>query len=172
MQSANAEMNELSIQEAGEQYLTFVLGNEEYAIEILKVQEIKSWSPVTPIPCSPDYLLGVINLRGAIVPVVDLRQKFGLDSKEFTPVTAVIIVRATDSDQQRVAGMVVDQVAEVYHLQSGQIQESAGIAASIDADFISGLAQIDEKLVIMINLENIIDSSLELVDMAGVGGHE
>ncbi|MFK7956019.1 MAG: chemotaxis protein CheW [Lysobacterales bacterium] len=166
MQTANAEISEMSIQEMGEQYLTFVLNNEEYAIEILKVQEIKSWAPVTPIPCSPDYLLGVINLRGAIVPVVDLRQKFGMEPRDFTPVTAVIIVRATDSEQQRVAGLVVDQVEEVYHLQAGQIQDSAGIAASIDSKFISSLAQIDDKLVILINLESIIDSSLELMNLS------
>ncbi len=172
MQTASAEQNELSIQEMGEQYLTFVLDGEEYAIEILKVQEIKSWAPVTPIPCSPQYLLGVINLRGAIVPVVDLRQKFGLESREFTPTTAVIIVRATDSEQQRVAGLVVDQVAEVYHLQSAQIQDSSAVAASIDSDFISGLAQIDDKLVIMINLERIIDSSLELMDLAETTGND
>ncbi|MFK8031505.1 MAG: chemotaxis protein CheW [Gammaproteobacteria bacterium] len=166
MQTATPEAPELSIQAIGEQYLTFVLGKEEYAIEILKVQEIKSWGPVTPIPCAPEYLLGVINLRGAIVPVIDLRRRFGLDTGEFTPTTVVIIVRAKCGEQEHVAGLVVDQVAEVYHLDPTSIQDSVEIAGSIDANFIRGLAQADKKLIILVNLDQIIESSLDLLDMA------
>lgn len=165
MHKSNQQVAEPTIQDVGEQYLTFLLDSEEYAVEILKVQEIKSWSTVTPVPCAPEYLLGVINLRGAIVPIIDLRSRFCLEGIERTPSTAVIIVRATDSDQQRIAGLVVDQVAEVYHLQAEKIQDSVDIAGSIDADYICGLAQADDKLIILINLDRIILTSLELANL-------
>ncbi|MFK8053464.1 MAG: chemotaxis protein CheW [Woeseiaceae bacterium] len=168
MQSAEQQITEPTIRNVGEQYLTFLLDREEYAVEILKVQEIKSWSTVTPVPCAPEYILGVINLRGAIVPVIDLRSRFGLEHIDHTPSTAVIIVRATNSDQQRIAGLVVDEVAEVYHLQESNIQDSVDIAGSIDGDYIRGLAQAEENLVILINLDRIIMSSLELADLAEI----
>ncbi len=142
------------------QYLTFVLDSEEYAIDILRVQEIKSWSPVTHVPRSPEHMLGVINLRGAIVPVIDLRRRFSCDVKEFTNKTAVVIVRAERDKSEKVMGLVVDRVSEVYHFSNEQIQPSAGITSGIDADFIYGLAQAEEKLVIVLNLDKIVDSDL------------
>ncbi|MEM6638392.1 MAG: chemotaxis protein CheW [Pseudomonadota bacterium] len=165
MIQANEEQGQdVTIQAAGEQYLTFMLGKEEYALPILKVQEIKSWTDVTDVPCTPDYMLGVLNLRGAIVPIFDLRRRFGLPVREFDSTTAVIIAHAEKEDRAHVAGFVVDQVAEVYHFENANIQKSDDIAATINADFISGLTRTDEKLVILLNLDEILRRSLELVD--------
>lgn len=166
MDAVTQDILELSGQDIGEQYLTFNLGDEEYAVEILKVQEIKSWTPATPIPCAPDYLLGVVNLRGSIVPVIDLRRRFGMKAKEFTVTTAIVIVRVSGEDEgDKIAGLVVDKVADVYHLGASKIQDSADIASSIDRDYILGLAQEDDSLIILINLEKIVASSLELLDL-------
>ena len=143
-----------------DQYLTFQLGDEEYAIDILSVQEIKSWTSVTPLPQSPPYMLGVINLRGAIVPVIDLRRRFDLPEREISPITTVVIVSADSDDGQKVVGLVVDCVSEVYHLASNQIQQSNEISGDIDTNFIHGLAKIDDKLVILLNLSRLVLSSL------------
>ena len=142
------------------QYLTFLLGDEEYAVDILSVQEIKSWGPVTPVPQSPAYMLGVINLRGAIVPIVDLRRRFDLPPQEVQPTTAVVIVSADSDEGKKVVGLVVDRVSEVYHLAMDQIQASADISAEIDATFIQGLAKMEEKLVILLNLPKVVLSSI------------
>lgn len=142
------------------QFLTFVLDSEEYAINILQVQEIKSWSPVTLLPKSPDYLLGVINLRGSIVPIINLRQRFGLPDIEFTSKTAVVIVRTQHQDQEKIMGLVVDRVSEVYHFTADQIQPSADISGSVSSVYIEGLAKAENQLVILLNLGRIVDSDL------------
>jgi len=152
----------------GEQYLTFVLAEEEYAVDILKVQEIKSWGPVTPVPCSPAYVLGVINLRGAIVPVVDLRLLFDLPKADYTSTTAVVIVRSVVAGQLRVVGLVVDKVAEVYHLGADNIQPSSSISSNIGGQFFSGLGHIEEKLVILIDLDRLVAVGLDELDAAEV----
>src|SRR6202167_5780761 len=107
-----------SATETSEQYLTFMLAGEEYGVDILRVQEIKGWDKVTRIPHSPDYVLGVINLRGAVVPIVDLRRRFGLETIAFGPTTVVIVVRVGDERVVRTVGMVVDAVSEVYNVDT------------------------------------------------------
>ena len=101
-----------------DQYLTFILADEEYGVDILRVQEIKGWERVTPIPKTPDYIKGVINLRGTIVPIIDLRQRFGLEYKEYNPMTVVIVLKvvSSDSETERTMGIVVDAVSEVYDI--------------------------------------------------------
>ena len=150
-----------------------MLADVEYAVDILKVQEIKSWGPVTQLPRSPSYVLGVINLRGAIVPVIDLRTRFGLPSVATTSKTAIIIVRGESLEGAKTMGIVVDQVSEVYHFQIDQIQTSTTIGGNIDADFIYGLAKTDEKLVIVLELAQILDcdGSAAEVDLTR-GDHE
>ena len=148
-----------------DQYLTFLLGDEEYGIEILKVQEIKSWGPCTPLPRAPDYLLGVVNLRGAIVPIVDLRRRFGLEAAAYDSTTAVIIVRAEEGSGVRIVGLVVDRVSEVYHLARDTIQESADVTGSAPGNFIRGLGQIEDKMIILLDLAPVVGSSLETGDL-------
>lgn len=148
--------------ESANQYLTFLLNGEEYGVEILNVQEIKSWGPFTPLPRSPEHVLGVINLRGAIVPIVDLRARLGLLTKDMTSTTAIIIISVEYDQQIRTVGLVVDQVSEVYQLLPENIQHSSDVNRPIDQEgYIKAFGHIDEKLLILINLEPIIASTIE-----------
>ncbi|MEE9335225.1 MAG: chemotaxis protein CheW [Granulosicoccaceae bacterium] len=155
------EENKKAIVETADQFLTFMLGEEEYGVEILKVQEIKSWGPYTPLPKSPEHVLGVINLRGAIVPMIDLRCRFDLPSVEYTSTTAIIIVRSVVEEQIRIIGLVVDRVSEVYHLDNEAIQETSDATGLARGEYIRGFGQTEDKMVILINLDPIVESSLE-----------
>ena len=104
------------------QFLTFVLAEEEYGVDILKVQEIKGWEEATPIPNSPDYVLGVINLRGTIVPILDLRTRFGLSKRELGRTTVVIVLRIEDEDRTQIVGLVVDAVSDVFNFKPEQLR--------------------------------------------------
>jgi len=149
------------IAETADQFLSFLIDGEEYGIEILKVQEIKSWGQYTPLPKSPDYVLGVINLRGAIVPIIDLRSRFGLPPTDYTATTAVIIVRTGDDDDQaKIIGLVVDSVSEVYHLAPEAIQDASESGGVEKETYVRGFGQIADKLVILVNLDPIINESL------------
>jgi len=143
--------------EAGGQYLTFMLAGEEYGVEILKVQEIKGWDTVTPIPNTPDHVLGVLNLRGAVVPIVDLRSRFSLDSIVYGPTTVVVVVKMLDEDQERTVGLVVDAVADVYRLESNEIQPAPDMGGTIHTDFVRGLATVEEKMVILLEVDSLIE---------------
>lgn len=147
--------------ESANQFLTFLLNGEEYGVEILKVQEIKSWGPYTPLPKSPEHVLGVINLRGAIVPIIDLRRRFKLPSADYTATTAVIIVRTEFEGQTRIIGLVVDCVSEVYQLLPENIQDAADMNnTSAPVGFVRAFGKIDEKLLILINLDPIVSSAI------------
>jgi len=159
------------VEPGGGQYLTFMLADEEYGVEILRVQEIKGWDSATPIPNTPDYLLGVLNLRGAIVPIIDLRKRFALDSVEYGPSTVVIVVRITFDDQQRTVGLVVDAVADVYRLDGNEIQPPPDMGGAIHAEFVRGLATVEEKLVILLDVDRLIDfGDVEPVASASTDG--
>ena len=147
--------------ESSHQYLTFLLNNEEYGIEILKVQEIKGWGPLTPLPNSPDYVLGVLNLRGSILPIIDLRIRLALEKSEFSPTTAVIIVVVNFDNKTRTIGLVVDSVSEVYQLLPESIQSVEELHDKVSSEgIISGFGRVDEKLLILLNLEPIVSSAL------------
>lgn len=148
------------------QYLTFMLAGEEYGVEILKVQEIKGWDSVTPIPNTPDHMLGVLNLRGAIVPILDLRKRFSLDDVDFGPTTVVIVVKMQDEDQSRTVGLVVDAVAEVYRLENDSIQPPPEMGIAIHTDFVRGLATVDNEMVILLDVDQLIDFQALDVDVA------
>lgn len=147
-------------QEDGKQFLAFLLAGEEYAVDILKVQEIKSWGPVTPIPASPEYMRGIINLRGTVVPVIDLRLRFGLPPKEADLTTAVIIARASSDKSERYVGLVVDEVADVYFLNESEIQERKDVSSAISGEYVQGLSQVKNQMVIVVDLDLIVHSSL------------
>lgn len=151
-------------QNSSDQYLTFVLAQEEYAVEIVKVQEIKSWSTVTPIPCSPEHVLGVINLRGAIVPIVDLRKQFNLPEWDGEGIRAVVIVRSEFDGSPRTLGLLVDEVSDVYHVQEAEIQECGQFSTTIGGNFIAGLSQRDDSLLILIELERVVAHGLDGMD--------
>lgn len=143
--------------DAGGQYLTFMLAGEEYGVEILKVQEIKGWDTATPIPNTPDHVLGVLNLRGAIVPIFDLRKRFALDTIDYGPTTVVIVVKMLHDGQERTVGLVVDAVADVYRLESSEIQPPPDMGGAIDTEFVRGLATVDDKMVILLEIDRLID---------------
>jgi purine-binding chemotaxis protein CheW len=154
-----------AIQEAGEesasrQYLSFFLGGQEYATDILRVQEIKGWDTVTRVPYSPTYILGVINLRGAIVPVVDLRVRLALESAPFDSATVVIVVRVAGARGERIVGLVVDAVSDVYSFSAENIQPPPEAVGSLDQMFVLGLAKLEDKLVIILDIERLVISSV------------
>ncbi len=166
MNSDESGIEEIGIEhrEDGKQFLAFLLSGEEYAVDILKVQEIKNWGPVTPIPASPDYMRGIINLRGTVVPVIDLRLRFGLPSKEADLTTAVIIARASSDKAERYVGLVVDEVADVYFLNETEIQERKDVSSAISGEYVQGLSQVKNQMVIVVDLDLIVQSSLSDFD--------
>jgi purine-binding chemotaxis protein CheW len=139
----------------GEEYLAFTLGREEYGIDILKVQEIRGYETVTRIANAPDFIKGVINLRGIIVPIVDLRIKFQLDRVEYNQYTVVIIMNLKD----RVVGIVVDGVSDVLTLQSQQIKPAPEFSGALDTEYIRGLGSIDERMLILVDIERLLMSA-------------
>jgi purine-binding chemotaxis protein CheW len=145
---------------ATHQYLSFFLGGEEYATDILNVQEIKGWDTVTRVPYSPDYILGVINLRGSIVPVVDMRVRFSLPNAAFDAATVIIVVRVAGTRGDRIVGIVVDAVSDVYSIASDNIQPPPNVMGSVDQLFVVGLASLDDKLVIILDIERLVTSSV------------
>ena len=146
-----------------QEYLTFTLGPEEYAIDILKVQEIRGYDAVTTIANVPAFIKGVINLRGTIVPIVDLRIKFNVGVAEYTPFTVVIILNLGS----RIVGIVVDSVSDVTMLRDDQISATPEFAATVDTKYITGLGTLDARMLIVIDIEKLMFSSeMALVDAA------
>lgn len=141
---------------AREQFLTFIMDGEEYGVDILKVRGIQGWERVTPIPNTPDYVLGVINLRGDVVPIIDLRRRFGLEVVPYTPRTVVIVVRIEQKDHERTVGLVVDAVSEVYDIELSELRPPPDFGAAVSNDFVCGLAMVDEKMVIILEIDLLV----------------
>jgi len=137
------------------QVLTFSLGGEVYGVDILRVKEIRGWSPVTRIPQAPDAVLGVLNLRGLIVPIVDLRVRFALASAEFTPLTVIIVLSLRTETGQRECGIVVDNVNDVVDVATETIRPSPELGGAHTSEFIEGIATHDEQMLILLNAENL-----------------
>jgi len=145
----------------GREFLTFTLGQEEYAIDILKVQEIRGYDAVTKIANTPDFIKGVINLRGIIVPIVDMRIKFHLGNVEYNQFTVVIILNVAD----RVVGMVVDGVSDVITLAPEQVRPAPEFGSAIDTRYVMGLGTVDERMLIVVDIEKLMTSQdMELVE--------
>jgi purine-binding chemotaxis protein CheW len=152
---------------AKEQYLTFMLAGEEYGVDILRVQEIKGWDKVTRIPHTAKFILGVINLRGAVVPILDLRCRFGLGSSDFGPTTVVIVVRVVHKAGERTVGMVVDAVSEVYNVDMAATKPPPDVCANVDTVFVKALATIGEKMLILLDIDRLIGNSIIEDALAG-----
>ena len=138
------------------QFLTFILDNEEYAIEILRVQGIQGWDRVTPIPNTPEFILGVINLRGSIVPILELRRRFELPSIDFGPTTVVIIVKILDNGNERTLGIVVDAVSEVYSLPLDEVRPPPEFSNDKNLEFVKGIATVDDKMLILLDVDSLL----------------
>ncbi len=139
-------------------YLTFRLAVEEYGLEILKVQEIIGIMKVTSVPKMPEYIRGVINLRGKVIPVVELRLKFGMESREDTEKTCIIVVQIAGSSQKVTMGIIVDEVSEVMDINLAQIDAAPSFGASVSTDFILGMGKIEEKVVIMLDIDRVLST--------------
>ena len=147
-----------------EQYLTFILAGEEYGVDILRVQEIKGWETATEIPNTPDYIRGVINLRGTIVPVIDLRTRFSMESDDYSKTTVVIVLKVYGKDkQERTMGFVVDAVSDVYDLPTSELKAPPDFGGNVSTDFIRGMATINEKMIILLDIDHLVD--VEEVDL-------
>jgi purine-binding chemotaxis protein CheW len=137
------------------QYLTFKLGTELYGVGLLDVQEIRGYSPVTPLPNAPPHFKGVMNLRGVIVPVVDLRSRFGLSSSQPNKLNVIVVVAL----QGRTSGLLVDSVADVIDVDESQLSGPPAVAGSMPTEFIRGVARVNEHLLIVLDLERIVSST-------------
>jgi len=153
---------QLSGDNAGNEFLVFTLGNEEYGIEILKVQEIRGYDRVTRIANTPDFIAGVTNLRGVIVPIVDLRVKFTLGSAEFDQNTVVIVLSL---DSGRVVGIVVDGVSDVLALNAAQIKPAPEYTVTLSTQYLLGLGSLDERMLILVDIEKLLNrEEMELIE--------
>lgn len=151
------------ISRTGGKFLTFRLHNEEYAIEILTVREIIGAQPITEIPRSPDFLKGVINLRGRIIPIVDLRTKFGFPEKEYNKETCIIVVLI----EKIIAGIVVDAVSEVIDIEADSFGPAPSIGDTSTNEFVTGLAKIRDRLIILLDPKEILSpEEKEIVESA------
>ncbi len=137
---------------ATNQFLTFLLGTEQYGVEILKVQEIRGYSAVTPIPNTPAHIKGVINLRGTVVPVVDLRAKFSLMTVEYNKFTVIIVVTV----REKVMGLVVDAVSDVLDIGATEIRVAPEFGAQVDTRFISGIATVGDRMTVLLDIERLL----------------
>lgn len=144
-----------------EQILSFVLGKEEYGVDILRVQEIKGWEKTTSIPNTPNYVMGVINLRGAVVPIVDLRIRFKLEDVTYNDSTVVIIVRSENlSGTDKIIGLVVDGVSDVYSVNLKELQNAPSMSGTINTEYVNGLATFEDKMVVILHIDQLINDGI------------
>ncbi len=137
-------------------YLTFALAHEEYGLEILKVREIIGYIDVTAVPQTPHYVKGVINLRGQVIPVVDLRSKFGMETTDVTDETCIIVVEITHGGRKFNTGIVVDRVQEVLDIPGGNIEDAPQFGVSVNTDFILGMGKVGESVKILLDIDRVL----------------
>jgi purine-binding chemotaxis protein CheW len=152
---------------SGGKFLTFFLAAEEYGIEILSVHEIIGMMPITSVPGTPDYILGIINLRGKIIPIIDLRRKFGMESKAQTSETCIIVVHVQGVEM----GAVVDRVSEVLNIADGDIEPPPSFGKEVNTDYILGIGKSQSKVKILLNIDRVISAD-QLVQLQKCAGAE
>ena len=144
---------------SGSKYLTFKLGREQFGLEILKVREIMGWINVTPVPMAPAAVKGVLNLRGKIIPVIDLRTKFSMDQVEITDRSCIIVVDVAFNSVSTDIGVVVDSVSEVRNIRHEDIGPAPSLGSDVDTSFILGMAKTNEAVIILLAIENVLSES-------------
>jgi len=154
------------VDDSTKQMLTFMLGDETYGVDILRVQEIRGWQPVTRIPQSPRHVLGVLNLRGSIVPIVDLRMRLNLDRAEYTTVTVIIVLSILSAHGRRDVGVVVDAVSDVVNVQTNEVRPAPELGSQASVEYIQGLATIAERMVMLLDIDRLI--SADIMDAAAL----
>ncbi|HUB78300.1 MAG TPA: chemotaxis protein CheW [Bryobacteraceae bacterium] len=153
MQAIETELSQVSYTAGIQQYLSFALGEEQYGIEILRVQEIKGYSGITPIPNTPEHIRGVMNLRGTVIPVVDLRAKFRMETRAYDKFTVIIVVTVG----ARIIGLVVDAVSDVLDISRSDIRPAPELGHREDQRFISGMVHVGERLVVLLDIAALLD---------------
>ena len=156
LETATKELNQqIGLTSDGSQFLTFNLGDELYGVDILRVQEIKGYTTVTKIPNTPPHIKGVLNLRGTIVPIVELRTKFGMETIDYTAFTVIIVVVVRD----KVMGLVVDSVSDVLNIERKDIQAPPQFGARVDVSFLNGIGKSGDKLVALLDMDRLLSES-------------
>lgn len=145
-----------AVVDKGGKYLTFTLADEDYGIEILKVKEIIGMMPITTVPQTPEYLKGVINLRGKVIPVVDLRLKFGMPPQDYTERTCIIVVEIASESGSTMMGIVVDSVSEVVHIKNDDIEETPKFGSKLDTEYILGMAKSEGQVKILMDIDRVL----------------
>lgn len=154
--------------EEQQQYLTFMLGGETFAIGILRIKEIIEYGQLTEVPRMPDFIRGVINLRGSVVPVIDLGARFGKQPANISRRTCVVIIEIDHEGEQQVIGVMVDAVNEVLDIPPEQVEPAPNFGANIRADFIQGMGKVEGKFVIILNVNHVLSLD-EMSTLAGIG---
>ena len=164
----------VAVESSPAQYLTFLLGGEMFAVGILNIKEIIEYGAVTEIPMVPPFIRGVINLRGAVVPVIDLASRFGGKRSEISRRTCIVIIELTENDERQDIGVVVDAVSEVLEIPAAEIEPPPSFGARIRADFIKGMGKVNGKFVILLEVDKVlsVDEIASLSHLATEGAVE
>ncbi len=169
--TAQIEQINKSLVEKEGKYLTFTLGSEQYGLEILKVREIIGYMEITAVPQTPHYVKGVINLRGQVIPVIDLRTKFGMVTKEITEESCIIVVEIHQDDRKFSTGVAVDKVEEVLDIAGENIEEAPQFGSSVNTDFILGMGKIGDSVKILLDIDQVLTSE-DISSFAGIGNSQ
>ena len=153
-----SEILHATLAEKAGKYLTFHLAEEGYGVEILKVQEIIGLMTITRVPRAPGYVRGVINLRGKVIPVIDLRLKFDMPSREFTARTCIIVVQVELASTKTTMGIIVDEVSEVVNVNAEQIETPPSFGIAVDTDFILGMGKIADRVLILLDIDKVLSA--------------
>ena len=163
-ETTNTKHKNILLEKEGK-YLTFALGHEEYGLEILKVREIIGYMEITAVPQTPIYVKGVINLRGQVIPVIDLRTKFGMETIQVTEETCIVVVETCQDNHKYSTGIVVDHVQEVLDISGENIEEAPKFGSSVSTDFILGMGKIGNSVKILLDIDKVL-AGTELSDYA------
>jgi len=159
-ESQSTELSKSVHGKKSEQYLTFLIADDEYGIDILAVQEIHGWVETRPIPNTPDYIRGVIDWRGTVVPIVDLRIRFGYENATYDKTTVVIILKASISELENgtvIIGMVVDAVSDVHDVSSDDLRVAPSFGSKVDTRYIRGLAKLENSMIVLLDLGKLVN---------------
>lgn len=141
----------------GGQYLSFDLNNEDYGVDILRVQEIRGWEPMRTLPGTPDYVKGVLDLRGTVVPIIDLRGKFGMETLEYTPVTVIIVLAVLMGDNKHMFGAVVDAVSDVLDIADDEVRTLPSLGTGINTRYVGGMVKREDRMVMLLDVDKMFN---------------
>lgn len=150
------ENSEATASGSSQQFLTFTIGDEEYGVDIMTVREVKGWSETTRLPNTPAFMRGVLNLRGVVIPIFDLRMRFGGEATKATDKHVIVILAVG----QRIAGVLVDTVSDILTVNTNEIKESPNAESGVEEQFVHGLIAVEKRMVVLLHMEKLLDASL------------